>query len=228
MAEAGVVKRVNDDARRVLDAIRRVVRVLRVSSRAAEKQAGLSGAQLFVLQKLAGAGEERLSINELAERTLTHQSSVSVVVQRLVDRGLVLRAQSPQDGRRVELSLSPLARKLAARWPGAAQERLFSALDKMPAGRLALLASLLTQMVGDMGIGEEVPGLFFEEDEPAANLEIHARTAPVSTARRVAPERQCKLILTVRRRERGETAKASRKKSRSKSKSTASKENKHE
>ncbi len=62
----------------MLDAIRRIVQALRESSRAAEKRVGLSGAQLFVLQTL---GESPgLSLNELAERTRTHQSSVSVVV----------------------------------------------------------------------------------------------------------------------------------------------------
>src|SRR4051794_8130303 len=70
------------DVRAIMDAIRRIVRVLRVSSRAAEKQVGLSGAQLFVLHKLADT--PALSLNELADRTRTHQSSVSVVVQRLV------------------------------------------------------------------------------------------------------------------------------------------------
>src|SRR4051812_6915818 len=85
----------NRDARSVLDSIRRIVRALRVSSRRAELNVGLSGAQLFVLQKLAEGG--RLSVNELAAKTLTHQSSVSVVVQRLSARGLVSSSRSAQD-----------------------------------------------------------------------------------------------------------------------------------
>src|SRR5437763_1011424 len=64
------------DVRSIMDAIRRIVRVLRVSSRACEKQVGLSGAQLFVLHKLEEA--PALSLNQLADRTRTHQSSVSV------------------------------------------------------------------------------------------------------------------------------------------------------
>src|SRR5213078_2142253 len=91
-----------DPARRVLDDIRQIVRALRESSRAAEAFAGTSGAQLFVLQILSR--EQPLSLGELAARTLTHQSSVSVVVQRLVDRGLVARSRSTRDGRRVELA----------------------------------------------------------------------------------------------------------------------------
>jgi DNA-binding MarR family transcriptional regulator len=60
----------------VLDAVRRIVQALRESSRQAERQVGLSGAQLFVLQKLAESPAS--SVNELAARTHTHQSSVSL------------------------------------------------------------------------------------------------------------------------------------------------------
>jgi DNA-binding MarR family transcriptional regulator len=67
---------------RVLDSIRQIVRLLREGSRDSEERVGLSAAQLFVLQKLDP--DEPLSLNELSARTLTHQSSVSVVVSRLV------------------------------------------------------------------------------------------------------------------------------------------------
>ena len=59
---------------RVLDSIRRIVRLLREGTRASEDAVGLSAAQLFVLQKLDPAVP--LSLNELAARTLMHQSSV--------------------------------------------------------------------------------------------------------------------------------------------------------
>src|SRR5437868_13846588 len=92
------------DVRRVLDAIRRIVQALRESSRGTERRVGLSAAQLFVLLKLSG--ERALSINELAARTLTHQSSVSVVVSRLLEAGMVARARSEKDARRVEIALT--------------------------------------------------------------------------------------------------------------------------
>ena len=93
------------DTQAVLDAIRRIVHALRESSRWAERQVGLSGAQLFVLHTLAGIAAA--SVNELAARTHTHQSSVSIVVTRLVDQGLVRRTRSGSDRRRVGLSRSP-------------------------------------------------------------------------------------------------------------------------
>src|SRR5262245_44102891 len=99
----------------VLDDLRRIVRVLRESSRAAEGQLGVTGAQLFVLKALAEA--PALSINALAERTRTHQSTVSVVVRRLVEHGLVKRSVSLTDGRRLELSLTRRGRTLLSRAP---------------------------------------------------------------------------------------------------------------
>jgi len=76
----------SNDAQLALDSLRRIVRVLREAARLAERRFGLSGAQLFVLHKLAGASP--MSLNELARRTHTHQSSVSTVVTRLVEQRL--------------------------------------------------------------------------------------------------------------------------------------------
>src|ERR671934_2557496 len=71
----------------IMDGIRTVVRALRINTRAIEKQMGISLAQLWVLQILAERPVD--SLNELAVATATHQSSVSVVVRRLVERELV-------------------------------------------------------------------------------------------------------------------------------------------
>jgi DNA-binding MarR family transcriptional regulator len=125
----------------VLDSVRRLVQTLRTSGRAAEERVGVTGAQLYILRQLAAA-DRPLSVNELAERTLTHQSSVSVVVQRLGNRGLVRRVRSAQDARRMELSLSPAAHGLLRKAPEAAQERLIAALALMPARRRRELAEL--------------------------------------------------------------------------------------
>src|SRR5689334_21220598 len=84
---------------RSMNAIRSVVRALRINTRSIELQMGISLAQLFVLQQLAE--RPAASLNELAERTATHQSSVSVVVRRLVERGFVSRTSSPTDKRRI-------------------------------------------------------------------------------------------------------------------------------
>src|SRR5215468_2084287 len=112
--------------RAVLDGIRAIVRALRQSSRQAERAVGLSAAQLFVLQRLAGAPP--LSLNDLARRTLTHQSSVSVVVTKLAARGLVARTRADADARRLEITLTSAGRAVLGRAPAAAQDRLLAGL----------------------------------------------------------------------------------------------------
>src|SRR5689334_12541357 len=89
------------DAEAVMHALRRLVRFLRLADRRAEGAAGISAAQMFVLRSLADAPASSLS--ELADRTLTDQSSVSTVVARLVETGLVVRRRG-EDRRRIELA----------------------------------------------------------------------------------------------------------------------------
>jgi DNA-binding MarR family transcriptional regulator len=151
------------DSRTVFNALRRIVRALRISSRVAEKRVGLSGAQLFVLRQLADGGP--MSVNELANRTLTHQSSVSVVVQRLVEKKHITRKASRQDGRCLELSLTRAGKTLAGsshKAPDLAQKALVDALHEMPARRRKQLARLLTDLVNKAGMSEENPELFLE------------------------------------------------------------------
>ena len=146
--------------RQVLDAIRRIVRALRESSRATERSVGIGAAQLFVLQRLAAA--PGLSLNELAARTFTHQSSVSVVVSRLVDRGLLTRTRGGDDGRRIAISATPAGRALLARAPAAAQERLLAGLALMGARPRRELADLLGRLVDLMALPDRNPPMFFE------------------------------------------------------------------
>ena len=146
----------------ILDSVRRVVRVLRVSSRAAEKQVGLSAAQLFVLHVLAGRPAS--SINEVAQLTRTHQSSVSVVVQRLVDRGLIEKAPAPGDARRTALSVTPAAMPLLRDAPDAPTEILLKALERMPGGVRVQLARSLARLAKELGAAEGPATMLFEDD----------------------------------------------------------------
>lgn len=147
--------------RQIMDAVRGIVQALRESSRAAERHAGVSGAQLFVLHALAGAPS--MTMNALAARTHTHQSSVSTVVSRLVEQGLVTRTTPLTDARQRHLSLSPKGRQLAARAPDAAQARLIAAIQRLSAERRRLLASTLAELGQALDRVERVPPMFFEK-----------------------------------------------------------------
>src|SRR4051794_10506671 len=148
------------NTRVVLDAVRRIVQALHESSRWAEKHLGLTGAQLFVLQKLAES--PCLSLNELAARTHTHQSSVSTVVARLVERGLVARVAGESDARRVELRLSADGRKLIRRAPNLPQQRLIRGIERLPAARRRALAASLDALTNAMALSDGNAVMFFD------------------------------------------------------------------
>lgn len=150
----------------ILDSIRRVVQALRLSSRQAEHDVGISGAQLFVLRKLAEA-DGPLTLGDLATRTLTHPSSVSTVVSRLVARRFVLRNVALDDRRRVEVKLSAKGRTFLEKdSPVTAQEQLTRAIINLDKERRLTLAELLSQIITEAGFGSDEPTMFFEERSP--------------------------------------------------------------
>jgi DNA-binding MarR family transcriptional regulator len=157
-------QRLHPEVTGTLDSIRRIIRVLRLSSRVLEREFGIGSAQLFVLQQLARS--PAASINELAERTYTHQSSVSVVVRRLVEQGLVVCRPAMEDRRRRELKLTAAGRRLVARAPAPSQARLIDALLALPDSQLRTLGRLLDQVVHAMGAADEPPEMLFAEGPP--------------------------------------------------------------
>jgi len=151
----------------VVNSLRRVVRALRAMAQVAQDVLGVSGAQHFVLQRLAEA--PALSLNDLAARTMTHKSSVSVVVKRLVDRGYVTRRRSSADGRGIVLTLTPAGRRAIARAPQTAQTRMITALRRFPRRDLEAFAALFARFTDELGVGSLEPTMLFE-DEAGARL----------------------------------------------------------
>ena len=165
------------DARAVLDALRRTVRAFRAAAQTAERALGISGAQHFVLERLADA--PAVSLNELAARTLTHKSSVSVVASRLVARGLVRRERSAADGRGIVLTLTAAGRRALARSPDSAQHRMLTALQRFPPAQLARFARLFERFTDELGVAGLEPTMLFEEEGggPAGGRERRSRGA---------------------------------------------------
>ena len=144
-----------------MDSFRRIVHALRSSHRAASN-VSLTGAQLFVLTTL-GASDKPMGVGELAETTRTDQSTVSVVVARLVERGLIRRAKSSLDSRRVDLSLTARGKAVLKKTPATvAQTRLADALAKLPEREAAALSRTLKKIVEAMGEADAPARMLFD------------------------------------------------------------------
>ncbi|MCB9786686.1 MAG: MarR family transcriptional regulator [Deltaproteobacteria bacterium] len=155
-------QRPKGEAEHALQELRRLVHGIRRASYAAERSSGVTGAQLFVLRELSL--EPGTSLRRLSERTLTDPSSVSVIVARLVERGLVTRERDPTDRRKIALTLSTKGAQLLARAPEPYQTRLIGMLRSLPPSDLDVLRVVLSSMSDALGVNRAAP-LFFEGEK---------------------------------------------------------------
>ncbi len=153
-------ERPDDHLNAVVNALRRITQAIRLSSSAVHDALGITGAQLFVLQQLAA--RPGASLRQLAEATLTDQSSVSVVVSRLVRAGHVARRVAAADARRTELTLTDRGRALLRRAPRLAQTRLMTSLRGVPAVQLRVTARVLERAARAVSPAHGPVPMFFE------------------------------------------------------------------
>ena len=147
----------------MMDDFRRIVQALRSSHRAATK-AKITGAQLFVLNTLRAA-QRPLSVGEVAEKTRTDPSTVSVVVDKLVRRGIVSRTRSGEDARRNELTLTARGIRLERTVPPTvAQESLARTLDGLRPAEAEMLGKLLHRICVEMGCADAEAPMLFEDE----------------------------------------------------------------
>jgi len=105
------------------------------------RREGFSRTAAATLNRLRDSGPTRLT--ELAAAEGVSQPSMSALVARLADRGLVQRGIDPQDARVVLLSLTFAGEDLVAQRRAARAERLEGALGALPPSDVATIADAL-------------------------------------------------------------------------------------
>ena len=156
-----------------LDALRRVLRALRVAARDTLVTSGVSAAQLYVLRALSDDAEASLS--ELADRTMTDRTSVKAVVDRLVEGGLVTKRTSTEDRRRAAVRITLKGRTVLRGAPRPPTALLVEGLELLEPADLRRLARGLRALTRSMRIDEERAGMLFE-DLPETKREVRRRS----------------------------------------------------
>jgi MarR family transcriptional regulator, organic hydroperoxide resistance regulator len=126
-------------AHAAVDALLAIRRALRVAERGPAREADLPPAQLGALRVLADTPPRvGLSLGDLAGRLHVDPSAASVVVHRLVARGLAVRQEGTGDRRRVDIRTTAAGRRLAARaaWDTGRLHAAVTALDPTGVRRL--------------------------------------------------------------------------------------------
>ena len=153
------------DASAALSSIRTLIAALTRSARTIESHTGITNAQLFLLRQIATS--DALSINELAERARTRQNTVSSVVGRLVEAGLVEKVRSEADARRAALSLPRAGKRVLARAPSSPTEVLMAGLDSLRPQDVRNLAAGLRALITALDLTADEPPMLFEDGRHA-------------------------------------------------------------
>ena len=143
--------------------IRALVAALQTSARAVEERTGLTNAQLFLLRQIADGGG--LTVNDLVQRTSAAQSSVSVVVARLVRAGHVKRGRVAGDGRRVTLTATARGKATVRKAPPPATERLLRALGALAPADARSISRGIGTLLKELGATPDEAPLLFSSRE---------------------------------------------------------------
>ena len=139
----------------VLGKFREIFRAAKLATAGSERAAGVTAAELWALAELHSHPGARVS--DLTILLSLRQSTVSNLVERLVQAKLVTRRRNDADRRVVRLYLSRAGEQLIAGAPESARGVLPDALERLPADELRHLDAQLTKLLGAMS--RRVPSL---------------------------------------------------------------------
>lgn len=141
----------------VLQKLRIVIRAAQRHSLWIEKQCGVNGAQLWIMQELFDT--PGLRVGQLTARLAIQQTTTSNLLEGLERKGYVVKTRDQQDQRVVKLDLSELGRSLLQKAPKPARGLLPEALSTLDEARLAKLNSGLQGLLNSIEMLDEGFGL---------------------------------------------------------------------
>lgn len=119
----------SDRSNSALIAIRRILRAAEFASRALAQRTGLTPSQIVVLQIIAQVGQPSAGV--VAETARLSQATVTAILDRLEERGLVSRERDSSDRRRISVELTDKGRTALADAPDVLQNRFVARFDRL-------------------------------------------------------------------------------------------------
>lgn len=156
--EALVLPQQNPDAhardlsREVLAAIRRISHAVHQHSCQLDRDYGLTGPQLVILEEISR--HDKIAVTELARAISLSQATVTGVLQRLEKQGLVTRVRGLQDKRTTILSITEKGTALLGEAPPLLQEDFVRGFGDLPSWEQLMILSGLQHIVHLMQAGE--------------------------------------------------------------------------
>jgi DNA-binding MarR family transcriptional regulator len=164
-------------AESILISLRRIIRAIDLHSRELEARFQLTVPQLVCLRGIADGSSNP---SELSERVFLSKATVTGILNRLEDRGLIQRERKDADRRRVTVSLTEKGVDLLSSSPLPLQERFSTRLNELPPENQALIDRIL-RLVVEMMEAQELdasPYLAPAESLTQSDLPVPDESAP--------------------------------------------------
>ncbi len=149
-----------DFAETSLIALRRILKATEGNAKRLARQSGLTASQLLVLQILKSEGET--VTGELASAVDLRQATISLLVDKLQEAGLVARRRSETDRRHVWVRITQKGETVLDAAPDLLQTDFLMRFSKLPDWEQAGLAASLLKLVSllDAGAIDASPVLY--------------------------------------------------------------------
>ena len=128
----------------VLTSLRRVIRAIDLHSKQLVKTASVTGPQLRLLQLIRSQGDATAS--ELSEAMSLSQATVTSILDRLEDRGLIERVRSSTDKRKVHPRLTESGNRLLDKAPAALQDNFVRKFDQLQSWEQHMIIASLQRL----------------------------------------------------------------------------------
>lgn len=142
----------NDRSNTALVALRRILRVTELNARKLAHEAELTTSQLLVLQHVSQRG--RALPSEVARAVTLKQATVTVVVNKLEDAGLVTRKRDTDDRRRVWIELTDAGKAALENSPDLLQHRFVKGFDNLEDWEQSMIIAALERVSALLDAGK--------------------------------------------------------------------------
>lgn len=142
---------------RILRALRRITRSVALHSRQLAACSHITGPQLVCLRTVMEKGP--MTATAISREVHVSPSTVVGILDRLEDKGLIVRERGREDRRIVFITVTDAGRQLVHDTPSPLQQKLADSLKALPAIERATITTSLERIVGLMesGVGNVPP-----------------------------------------------------------------------
>lgn len=153
-----------DELNETLVLIRKILRATELHGKELRAATGLKTSELLVLQVLDDLSD--YTVGQIATQIYMAQTSVTMIVNRLQDRGLVAKSRGEHDKRKVYVSLTDDGRQVLGKAPEALHQRFAEQFDPLEHWEKTMLIASLQRVAAMLNASDIDAAPLLQLDPP--------------------------------------------------------------